>query len=297
MRSDLLSQLEERLPTLSKSQRRIAVYLLEHYDQAAYLTAAKLGSQLQISESTVVRFATEFGYSGYPALQEALQELSRANLTATQRMAVADQRIREGDELSRVLADDAERIRLTLESIDHAAFDAAKKQIIAAKRIYIVGMRSSAALAAFLHFQLRMIFDSVVLIQTASGSELYEQLLHMTEDDLLIAISFPRYSTSVVRAVDFAHRVGAGILSITDGPQSPIAAQADQVLSARSDMVFFADSLVAPLSVINALIAAVARCKKEEIAARLDRLETVWHDNGVYETRSSQHPEKEPQHD
>jgi DNA-binding MurR/RpiR family transcriptional regulator len=287
-KQDLLKQLEERMPTLSKSQRRIATYLLEHYDRAAYLTAAKLGEQVEISESTVVRFATELGYGGYPALQDALQELTRANLTAPQRMAVADHRFPEGDELSRILTDDAERIRLTLESIDRKAFTEAVERIVSARRIYIVGMRSSAALAGFLQFHLRMIFDHVCLVQTNSGSEMFEELMHLSKEDVLIAISFPRYSTSIVRAVEFARQVGAGIVSITDGPRSPIAPFADQVLTARSDMVSFADSLVAPLSVINALITAISRRKKDEIAARLTNLEPIWHQHGVYETRSSE---------
>jgi DNA-binding MurR/RpiR family transcriptional regulator len=267
----------------SKGQRQIARYLLSHYDKAAYMTAAKLGLEVSVSESTVVRFVMELGYAGYPEFQKALQELIRTKLTSFQRMEVTNHLIGDGDVLEKVLMTNVENIRHTLDSISRAAFHDAVDAIVKAKNIYIIGVRSSSMLANFLGYSLRMVFDNVCLIDTASGSELFQQIMSIGEGDVMIAISFPRYSKRTVRAVHFAHNAGADVVSITDSAASPIAADCDQLLTARSDMASFVDSLVAPLSIINAMVAAVSMRHHDEVAKRLRRLEEIWDEYDIYD--------------
>ena len=283
MKQNLLQLLTERMSTFSKGQRQIAGYILEHYDRAAYMTASKLGAVVRVSESTVVRFADELGFSGYPELQRALQELAKTHLTAAQRMEVAGNLLGRDNILEKVLLGDAEKIRHTLEGLDKDAFYAAVERIVRARNIYILGSRSSASLAAFLNFNFRMMFDNVRNVEVTSGSEMFEQILDIGEEDVLIAISFPRYSKRTVRAVQYAHHAGADVVSITDSVESPIAADCDQLLTAHSDMASFVDSLVAPLSIINAMVAAVSMSRHEEVAARLRRLEEIWDEYDVYD--------------
>lgn len=283
MRQNLLHQLQERMPSFSKGQRQIANYILEHYDRAAYMTASKLGGVVNVSESTVVRFADELGFSGYPELQRALQEMAKTHLTAAQRMEVADNLLDKDNILEKVLLGDAEKIRHTLEGLDKDAFYAAVEKIVTAKNIYILGSRSSASLAGFLTFNFRMMFDNVRNIEVTSGSEMFEQILDIGEKDVLIAISFPRYSKRTVRVVQFAHHAGADVVSVTDSATSPIAADCDQLLTARSDMASFVDSLVAPLSIINAMVAAVSMRRHDEVATRLRRLEKIWDEYDIYD--------------
>ncbi len=283
MKQNLLQQLRERMPTFSKGQKQIAGYILEHYDRAAYMTASKLGGVVNVSESTVVRFADELGFSGYPELQRALQELAKTHLTAAQRMEVADSLLGKDNVLEKVLLGDAEKIRHTLESLDRDALSAAVEKVVSARNIYILGSRSSASLAGFLTFNFRMMFDNVRNVEVTSGSEMFEQILSIGEQDVLIAISFPRYSKRTVRAVQFAHDAGADVVAITDSEASPIAAYCDQLLAAHSDMASFVDSLVAPLSIINAMVAAVSMQSHDEVAARLRRLEEIWDEYDVYD--------------
>ena len=283
MPSNLLNIIEDRFEGFSKGQKSIAQYILEHYEKAAYMTAAKLGSLAGVSESTVVRFADELGYAGYPGLQRALRELVRTNLTSFQRVEVADTIIGDKDVLEQVLLSDAEKIRRTLESIDRVAFDKAVDNIINAKRIYIIGVRSSATLAGFLHYNLQMVFDNLTLVQTTSGNEMLEQIMRVGEEDVVIAISFPRYSKRIIKAVEFAKKNGADVVALTDRATSPIAKEADQLLTANSDMASFVDSLVAPLSIINAIIASVTKKKREEITERLKKLEEIWDEYDVYD--------------
>ncbi len=287
MNKNLLSIIEERMPGFSKGQKRIARFILDHYDKAAYMTASRLGSIVEVSESTVVRFAIEVGFDGYPEMQRALQELIRTRLTAVQRVDITNSLIGDNDVLDRVLGSDADKIRRTLDEIDRKSFYEAVEKIVSAKSIYIIGVRSSSALAGFLNFNFRMIFDNVKFVQTTSGSEMFEQIMNIGSDDVLIAISFPRYSKRIINAVEYASGVGADVISITDSRQSPIAADADQLLLARSDMVSFVDSLVAPLSIINAIIVAVARKKPDEIRERLDKLEQIWDEYDVYDKTQS----------
>ena len=283
MKRNLIAMIEEGMPTFSKGQKRIAGYILEHYDKAAYMTASKMGALVGVSESTVVRFAIELGFEGYPEMQKSLQELIRMKLTSVQRVEVTNSLIGEGDVLEKILVSDAEKIRRTLEEIDHDAFEAAVDKIVAAEKIYIIGVRSSSSLAGFLNFNFRMMFDNVKFVQTTSGSEMFEQIMSINENDVMIAISFPRYSKRIVNAVEYAHNAGADVISLTDSHQSPIAGVADQLLLARSDLVSFVDSLVAPLSIINAIIVAVSRKKMDDIRVRFDKLEKIWDEYEVYD--------------
>ena len=283
MTRNLLGEIEARLPTFSKGQKLISNYVLENYDKAAYMTASKLGKIVHVSESTVVRFAIELGYAGYPEFQHALQEIVRTRLTSFQRMEVTNNLIGDGDILSKVLLGDAEKIKHTLDGIDRQAFEAAVDRIVVARNIYILGVRSSSSLAGFLAHGLRMIFDNVKFVQTTSGSEMFEEILSIREEDVMIAISFPRYSKRIIRAVNFANHAGADVIAITDSPASPIAPQASQLLIAKSDMASFVDSLVAPLSIINAIIVAVSRKKQEDLRVRLRQLEEIWDEYDVYD--------------
>ena len=287
MRQDILSVLKSKEPSFSKGQKRIAEYILVNYDKAAYLTASRLSGIVGVSESTVVRFANELGFDGYPEFQHSLKALIRTRLTSFQRMEVTNQIIGEGDVLEKVLTSDADRIRRTLESIDRESFEEAVEKIINANAIYILGVRSSSSLAGFLNHSFRMVFDNVKLLQTTSGSEMFEQLMPIKANDVLVAISFPRYSKRVINAVEFARTKDADVVAITDSINSPIAEQASQLLIAQSDTNSFVDSLVAPLSVINALIVAVARKKSTEITDRLHELEKIWDQYDVYDKKNS----------
>ena len=283
MKRNLLAEIEERMSSFSKGQRMIAGYILENYDKAAYMTASRLGKIVHVSESTVVRFAIELGFEGYPQFQRALQEIVRTRLTAFQRMEVTNSLIGDGDVLSKVLLGDADKIKHTLDGIDRTAFEDAVNRIVNAQDIYILGVRTSSSLAGFLAHGLRMIFDNVKFVQTTSGSEMFEQIMSIHPDDVVIAISFPRYSKRIIHAVNFAQHVGADIIAITDSTASPIASQANQLLTAKSDMASFMDSLVAPLSIINAIIVAVSRKKQDDLRIRLRQLEEIWDEYDVYD--------------
>lgn len=286
MKQNLLQQMTARMPEFSKGQRLIAQYILNHYDRAAYMTASRLGSLVAVSESTVVRFANELGFAGYPEMQRALQELAKTNLTAAQRMQVADNLLDKNNILDHVLQADADKIRHTLDAIDRDAFYSAVEKIVAARNIYILGVRSAAALAEFLTFNFRMMFDNVRAVEGTTGTEIFEQLLDIGPEDVFVAISFPRYSKRTVRAVEFAHRAGADVVALTDSATSPLAPESDQLLTARSDMASFVDSLVAPLSIINAMVAAVSMRKHDEVTDRLHRLERIWDEYDVYDKNS-----------
>lgn len=285
MESDLIHEIKNKMPLFSKGQKAIANYIIDHYEKAAYMTASKLGAEAKVSESTVVRFSNEMGFEGYPELQEALRELTRVKLKSFQRMEVANNLIGDRDVVDKVLLADSENIKQTLERIDKKAFCEAVEKILSAKNIYIMGFRSSSMLAGFLNYSFRMIFDNIKFIQTTSRSEMFEQILHISSSDVVIAISFPRYSQRIINAVTYASQSKADIIAITDSSQSPIAQLADQVLLACSDMASFVDSLVAPLSIINALVVAVAQKKNDELTERLKELEAIWAKYDVYDTK------------
>ncbi len=280
--TDILTKIETMMPEFSKGQKAIGQYMLEHYDKAAYLTASKLGAVVRVSESTVVRFAIELGFEGYPELQKSLQELIRTKLTSVQRMEITNDRIGDGEVLSKILSGDIEKIRTTLDSIDSAAFDAAVDTIIGAKHIYISGMRSASLLSGFLGYYFNLMFPDVRTVQATSSSEMFEQMFRMEAGDVFIGISFPRYSKRIIDAMDFAKSKGAATVALTDSISSPLADGADHLLIARSDMASFVDSYVAPLSVINALIVAVSKKKKQDIAETFETLEAIWDEYDVY---------------
>lgn len=271
------------MPTFSKGQKQIARFIIDHYDKAAYMTASKMGAEVGISESSVVRFVMELGYEGYAEFQKSLQEIIRTKLTAFQRVEVTNSRMGDGDILKNVLMSDIDKIRRTLEYIDPVSFNNAVDRIVTARNIYIIGVRSSSSLAGFLNYNFRMMFDNVKFVQTTSGSEMFEQIMNIGKDDVMIAISFPRYSKRIIHAVEYARGTGADVISLTDSPESPIALHASYLLVAQSDMVSFVDSLVAPLSVINALIVAVSRKRQDEFAERLRKLEVIWDKYDVYD--------------
>ena len=282
--TDLLDIIESRMPEFSKGQKRIAFFLIEHYDQAVYLTAARLGEIAGVSESTVVRFANELGFDGYPKLQRALEELVKNRLTAAQRMRVSSERITGKNKslLHTVLQSDSDRIFSTLDEIDEDVFNGAVEALLKAKKIYIVGGRSSAPLSSFLSFYLNLMLDNVVNVSGSNLTEIFEGIFRIDENDIFIAISFPRYSSRTVQAMQYAGKNGAKTIALTDGTQSPLAQYADFLLTAHSDMLSFIDSLVAPLSIINALLVAVSLNKKEELEHSLDKLERLWGEYQVY---------------
>ena len=271
------------MSTFSKGQRLIAKYVIDNYDKAAYMTASKLGAEVNVSESTVVRFANELGFEGYPDFQHSLQEYVRTKLTSFQRIEVTNNLLGDSDILTKVLVADSDNIRHTLEGLDRDEFETSVDKIINAKNVYILGVRSSSYLAGFLSYNLNMIFDNVRLVQTTSGNEMFEQIMNIGEDDVMIGISFPRYSKRIINAVDYAKSKGANVIAISDSELSPIAHQADHVLVAKNEMVSFVDSLAAPMSLINAIIVAIAKKKQDELSVRLRRLEEIWDEYDVYD--------------
>ncbi|SFU35199.1 transcriptional regulator, RpiR family [Clostridium sp. DSM 8431] len=278
---DLMRIIQVKFPKLSKGQKLIAEYILKNYDKAAFMTAAKLGDSVGVSESTVVRFANELGFLGYPKLQKALQELIKNKLTTVQRLELSKDLISDGDTLKGVLKADMENIRATLEKINPYTFEQVLNSIFEAKKIYIIGLRSSTALAEFLGFYLNIILQNVRIVSYGI-SDIFEQMINVGEGDLVIGIGFPRYATKTIDALDFSKRRGAKVLALTDSLLSPLASHADYTLIAQSNMASFVDSLVAPLSVINALIIAVGMREKESISDTFTNLELIWRDYNVY---------------
>ena len=287
MPMDLLAVIERKMPTFSKGQKLIGRFITQHYDKAAFMTASRLGDTVGVSESTVVRFATEVGFEGYPQLQKNLQEIIRNRLTTVQRMDIIDGQIGGEDilssVLSRVLTQDSEKIRRTLEETDRAAFAQAVGAIVTAREVYILGIRSSSMLASFLAFYFNQIFPHVRCVNSNSTSETFEQMFRISGEDVFIPISFPRYSQRTLKAAQYAKSRGAKVIALTDSTSAPLAEAADILLLARSEMASFVDSLVAPLSVINALIVAVGLKKKEEISRTYATLESIWEEYQVYE--------------
>ena len=295
--TDLLKIIQEKQNTFSKGQKQISSFILAHYDKAAYMTAAKLGALVGVSESTVVRFANELGFAGYPELQHSLQEMIRSKLTTIQRIEITNDRIGESDLLEKVLNSDIEKIKHTLEEIDRTSFENAVDDLIGAQMIYIIVMRSSTSLASFMYHYHNLVFTHVRLVRTTSGSEIFEQLLRINDKDAIVGISFPRYSKRIINALGYAKKQGAKVISITDSAASPIAANADDLLLAKSDMASFVDSLVAPLSIINALIVAIGRKKQDEIAETFGKLERIWDEYDVYEKPNGFAPDKNGDND
>ena len=280
--NELLQKIDEKYPRLSKGQKKLADYIRQEYDKAAFLTAAKMGEVVGVSESTVVRFAMTLGYKGYPEFQKALEELVRTKLNSIQRMEVTYGRISQGEILTSVLQADIEKIKLTMGSMDQEAFEMAVDTILKAKRIYVIGIRSCAPLASFLSYYLQLICEDVTLVNTNSSSEIFEQLIRIGQDDVVIGISFPRYSMRTLKALEFANNRNAKVITLTDSVHSPMNLYSSCNLIARSDMASIVDSLVAPLSVINALVVALCMKKQKEVVATLETLEKIWDEYQVY---------------
>jgi len=285
MEKDILSVISDQSKRFSKGQRHIANYITENYDKAAFMNAVKLGNTVGVSESTVVRFASMLGYDGYPGMRKALQEMIRNRLTAVQRMEVAKDMMGSQDVLHGVLSADMEKIRTTLEEVDNDAFDRTIEAICGAERIYILGLRASACLSSFMGFYLNFMFENVRIVNDTYVNEPFEQIMNISEKDVFLAISYPRYSRRTVKAMRYAKAQGAKTIAMTDGQASPIAGIADISLFARSDMVSFLDSLVAPLSLINALMVALGtRAENEKtLTHTFERLEHIWTEYDVYE--------------
>ena len=292
MAKDILTHIQENMSSFSKGQKLIANFILSSYDKAAFMTACKLGKTVNVSESTVVRFAAELGYDGYPSMQKALQEMIRNKLTSIQRIEVSNDRIGDQDIMSMVMQSDIEKIRMTLEETDRASFSQAVEAISSARRIYILGVRSASALANFMSFYFTFIFDNVVHVDTTSISEVFEQVMRIGSDDVFIGLSFPRYSKRTVKAMQYAKKQGAKVIAITDSDVSPLANIADVSLFAKSDMASFVDSLVAPLSLVNALIVAVSRVKNDQLEATFGKLENIWAEYEVYEPSSGENDQQ-----
>ena len=283
MAKDILTHIQENMTSFSKGQKLIANFILSSYDKAAFMTACKLGKTVNVSESTVVRFAAELGFDGYPSMQKTLQEMIRNKLTAIQRVEVSKERIGNQDVMTMVMQSDIEKIRMTLDETDQTSFNQAVAAIANAKRIYILGVRSASVLANFISFYFRFMFDNVVSVDTSSISEVFEQIVHISSDDVFIGLSFPRYSKRTIKAMQYAKDQGAKVVAITDSKVSPLTKIADVSLLAKSDMASFVDSLVAPLSLVNALIVAISREKAVHLESSLNRLESIWEEYDVYE--------------
>ena len=287
--NDLCNRINEHYSSMSKGQKLLAAYITDNYDKAVFLTAARLGEVVGVSESTVVRFATSLGYRGYPEFQKALEELVRNKLNSIQRMEVTYGRISQSQILATVLQSDAENIKNTVEHMDQGAFELAVDTILNAKNIYVIGIRSCAPLASFLAFYLNLMFDQVHLLNTNSSSELFEQMVRIDSSDVIIGISFPRYSMRTLKAMEFANNRNAKVITLTDSVHSPMNLYSSCNLLAKSDMASIVDSLVAPLSVINALIVALCMKKQEEVAQTLEMLEKIWGEYQVYENDEIDH--------
>ena len=283
MSYDFLTILQEKEPTFSKGQKRIARYITDSYDKAAFMTANRLGKTVGVSESTVVRFAVDLGFDGYPSMQKAMREMVLNRLTSVQRIEVANDRFGDQDVVSMVLHSDMEKLRQTSETVSRESFNAAVSAILKAKRVYILGVRSVAPLANFLGHYLNYMFNNVHVISGFSAGEMFEKIVGVNSEDVVIAFSFPRYSASTTKGARYCRSAGATVIGITDSTDSPLGQCSDHVLVAKSDMVSLVDSLVAPLSLVNALIVAIAAKREKELSQTFANLERIWDEYDVYE--------------
>lgn len=283
MSNDILTILQEKESSFSKGQKRIARYITESYDKAAFMTANSLGKTVGVSESTVVRFAVDLGFDGYPTMQKAMQEMVLNRLTSVQRIEVANNRLGDQDVVSMVLHSDMEKLRQTGEALDRKEFQAAVNAILKAKRVYILGVRSVAPLANFLGYYLNYMFNNVHVVSGVGAGEMFEKIVGVNAEDVVIAFSFPRYSSSTTKGAKYCRSTGATVIGITDSALSPLGVNSDHVLTCKSDMVSLVDSLVAPLSIVNALIVAIAAKREKELSRTFANLERIWDEYDVYE--------------
>ena len=286
MQEDILMILQTKAPTFSKGQRAIARFITESYDKAAFMTASKLGKTVNVSESTVVRFAVELGYEGYPQMQKAMQEMVLNRLTSVQRMEVAARSLADQDVLSTVIHSDMDKLRRTLDTVSREDFSCAVDAILQAKSIYILGVRSAAPLASFLGYYLNYMFPNVHIVTASGTAEMFEKIVGISSSDVMVAFSFPRYSSATAKGAQYGRSTGAKVIGITDSQDSPLGQNSDHVLLAKSDMLSLADSLVAPMSIINALIVALSARREKEVAATFHSLERIWEEYKVYEKKA-----------
>ena len=282
MNNDVLRTIRARLGSFSKSQKRVAEFILQNYEKAAFMTAGRLGEEAKVSESTVVRFAAAVDCDGYPSMQKALQELIRGRLTSVQRIRVSREQSKGDDVLAEVMQRDMDSIHTAVEKVDRGEFQKAVDLLLNAERIYILGVRSSSFLAGYLNFYLHLIFKNVILVQNAAAGEIYEQLVHIGKGDVLVGISFPRYSIMAINAVTYAHERGADVLAITDSTLSPLFAPATAALLVQSNMIAFVDSMAAPLSLLNALITELGQRRKEDVEGVFAEMEKVWEMHSIF---------------
>ena len=282
MRENVLHKIRMSMDGFSKGQKRIANYILDNYDKAAFMTAAKLGTTVTVSESTVVRFASELGYDGYPEMQKALQEIIRGKLTSVQRMQVSQNQMEGQDILGHVMQRDADSIRTAIEAVDREEFSRVVDKLLKAEHIYILGVRSSSFLAGYLNFYFHLIFKNVIFVQNTAAGEIYEQMIHIGPGDVLVGISFPRYSKMVIHAVEMAHERGADVVAITDSQMSPLYPLATAALLVGCDAISFVDSMAAPLSLLNALILAVGRERMEDASHTFMEMEKLWEKYSIF---------------
>ena len=282
MNENVLQTIRAGMDTFSKGQKRIAAFILDNYDRAAFMTAARLGETASVSESTVVRFAAQLGYDGYPEMQKALQELIRGKLTSIQRIQVSRDQMSGADILGSVMQRDMNSIHNVIEQLDRDAFSRAVDKLLGAEHIYILGVRSSSFLAGYLNFYLHLIFKNVTLVQSSAAGEIFEQLFRSGEGDVMIAFSFPRYSKDTINAARFVRSRGAEIIAITDQKQSPVAQLSSAALLAPSEMLSFIDSMTAPMSLINALLVGIATKMGTDVTETFTTLERLWDQYDVF---------------
>lgn len=282
MAKSILHMIESNMSGFSKGQKRIAGYILENYDKAAFMTASKLGKLVGVSESTVVRFASELGYDGYPSMQRALQEMIRSRLTSTQRIQAAGDLFDHQDLLGAILQSDIDKLREIVGEADRTEFENVVERIMRARHVYILGVRSSSFVAGYLNFYMHLLCENVTLVQSNAAGEIFEQLFRIGPEDVMIAISFPRYSRVTMNTVKFARDRGASIIAITDNELSPVYQMSDAALLAPCEMISFVDSMVAPLSLINALLVALAHRMGTDVAKTFEELENIWNEYGVF---------------
>lgn len=294
MDNDIISRIDEKYAKMSKSHKAIAAYITDHYEQAVFMTAAKLGDTVGVSESTVVRFASGIGYDGYPEFQGALENWVKDKLNSVQKIGAKYGKSTQSEILSAVLNADIEKLQHTVDNLDGASFEMAVDIILEAEKVYVVGIRSCEPLADFLHFYLNMIRGNVILLKTTSVSEMFEQMIRINEKDAIVGISFPRYSMRTLKAMEFANDRNAKVIAVTDSVHSPMNLYSSCNLFARSDMVSIVDSLVAPLSLINALVVALCLKRPEDVKKNLEQLEQVWNNYQVYLNDEINFIEEEP---
>ena len=282
MGKNILHNIESGIDGFSKGQKRIAFYILENYDKAAFMTASKLGQLAEVSESTVVRFVSELGYDGYPSMQRALQEMIRSRLTSTQRIRAAGDLLERQDLLSAVIQSDIDKLRQMSGGADQREFDRVVDQLLDCRHIYILGVRSSSFVAGYLNFYMHLLTENVTLVQSNAAGEIFEQLLRIGPEDVMLAISFPRYSKVTLNTVKFAQDRGATIVAITDNKLSPLYQMSDEALLAPCEMISFVDSMVAPLSLVNALLIAIGRRLGTDVTKTFGELENIWNEYGIF---------------